>query len=121
MQLLIILCTFPDAAAARSAGETLVNEGLIACVNILPAVESVYRWEGKVETGSEVLAVMKTPDTHWAALEQRLSGIHPYQVPEIVALPAAAVTQSYLQWAVDSVADLTAPAAADAEARYDVT
>lgn len=121
MQLLVILCTFPDAAAARAAGETVVNEGLAACVNILPAVESIYRWEGKVETGSEVLAVMKTPDTHWPALEKRLSEIHPYQVPEIVALSAAEVAQSYLQWAVESVAGIQSSTDDGGERRYDVS
>jgi len=101
--LLVVLSTFPDAAAARAAAEVLVNERLAACVNILPGVDSIYRWEGKVESGSEVLALIKTTAALWSVLEQRLRAIHPYQVPEIVALPASAVAESYLHWAVESV------------------
>lgn len=102
MSLLLVLSTFPDAATARTAAEALVNERLAACVNLLRGVESVYRWEGKVESGAEVLAVIKTTGERYPALESRLRELHPYDVPEIVALPAAAVAESYLQWVADS-------------------
>ncbi len=102
--LLVVLSTFPDAAAARAAAESLVNERLAACVNILPNVESIYRWQGKVETGAEVLTVIKTTAERYPALEQRLRELHPCEVPEIVALPAAAVAESYLRWAASSCA-----------------
>jgi len=101
--LLLVFSTFPDTATARAAAQTLVTERLAACVNILPGVESIYRWEGKVESGAEVLAVIKTATDRYPALEQRLRELHPYDVPEIVALPAAAVAESYLRWVAGSV------------------
>ena len=100
MQLLVVLSTFPDKSAAMTAAEALVNERLAACVNVLPGVESVYQWQGKVETGQEVLAVIKTTSQRYPALEQRLRELHPYEVPEIVALPASAVAETYLAWVV---------------------
>jgi periplasmic divalent cation tolerance protein len=102
MQLLVVLSTFPDGAAARAAAETLVGEQLAACVNILPGVESVYRWQGKVETGAEVLAVIKTTAERYPQMEKRLQELHPYDVPEILALPAAAVAESYLAWVTEN-------------------
>jgi periplasmic divalent cation tolerance protein len=98
MKLLVVLSTFPDAAVARAAAEALVNESLAACVNLLPGIESVYRWEGKLENSEEVLSVIKTTAERYPALEARLRELHPYDVPEIVALPAAAVAESYLEW-----------------------
>ncbi len=102
MPLLIVLSAFPDAAAARTAAAALLNEHLAACVNILPGVESIYRWQGTVESSQEALAVIKTTSDRYPELEKRLRELHPYEVPEIVALPAAAVAESYLQWAVAS-------------------
>jgi len=101
--LLLVLSTFPDAAAAGTAAEALVKERLAACVNILPGVQSVYRWEGRVESGAEVLALIKTTHERYPALESRLRELHPYEVPEIVAVPAAAVAETYLQWVADSI------------------
>ena len=98
MPVIVVLSTFPDIAAARAAGEALVTESLAACVNLVPGVESIYRWEGNLERSDEVIAVIKTTTERYPALESRLRGLHPYQVPEIVALPAAAVSESYLEW-----------------------
>lgn len=105
MPLLVVLSTFPDAGTARAAAEALVEEHLAACVNILPGVESIYRWQGKLATGAEVLAVIKTTTDRYAKLEARLRELHPYEVPEIVALPASAVAESYLRW----VSEVCAP------------
>jgi periplasmic divalent cation tolerance protein len=102
MPLLVVLSTFPDRDTACRTAETLVCEELAACVNVLPGVESIYRWEGKVETSQEVLVVMKTTDACYPALEKRLRELHPYEVPEIVALPAAAVAENYLAWVIQS-------------------
>ncbi len=102
MNLLVVLSTFPDAAAARTAAQALVSESLVACVNILPEVESVYRWKGKLETGKEVLAIIKTTQERYAAFEQRLRELHPCEVPEIVALPASNVSEAYLEWVVSN-------------------
>ncbi len=102
MPLLIVLSTFPDASAARAAAETVVSERLAACVNVLPGVVSIYRWQGKVESSQEVLAVMKTTAERYPELEKRLRELHPYEVPEIAALPATAVSEKYLAWVLAS-------------------
>ena len=98
MPLLIVLSTFPDAPAARTVAEALVSERLVACVNVLPSVESIYRWQGKVLASQEVLAVMKTTADRYPEMEKRLRELHPYEVPEIVALSATAVSETYLAW-----------------------
>lgn len=97
-ELLIILCTFPDVEKARQIGTALVERQLAACVNVLPGIESIYRWQGKLESGQEVLAIFKTTSERWPALEAALRELHPYDVPEIVALPAAKVSAAYWQW-----------------------
>lgn len=101
--ILIVLCTFPDMAKARETGTALVESQLAACVNLIPAVESVYRWEGRVETSSEVLALFKTTPEAWPRFESRLGELHPYDVPEIVALRPDQVATSYAQWVAASV------------------
>jgi periplasmic divalent cation tolerance protein len=100
MNLLVVLSTFPDVAAARTAAEALIGESLAACVNLLPGVESIYRWQGKVETGQEVLAVIKTTAERYPQMEKRLAELHPYDVPEIVAIPASDAAESYLNWVI---------------------
>jgi periplasmic divalent cation tolerance protein len=98
MPLYVVLSTFPDADSARTAAEALVSESLAACVNLVPGIISIYRWQGRVEMNGEVLALIKTTDERYASLEARLRQLHPYDVPEVVALPAAAVAESYLDW-----------------------
>ena len=85
-ELRIVLCTFPDSEQARQIGTVLIEKQLAACVNLLPGVESIYRWKGKVETSAEVLAVFKTTRAGFTAFADALAGLHPYEVPEIVAL-----------------------------------
>ena len=93
---LVVLCTFPDVEMARGIAAVLVERRLAACVNWLPDVESIYRWEGKVERAGEVLAVIKT--TRYPELEAVLKELHPYEVPEILALPVKAGLAGYLKW-----------------------
>lgn len=93
---LVVLCTFPDIEQARQIGAALVETQVAACVNILPGVESIYRWEGKTERASEVLALIKT--TRYPELEAAILELHPYEVPEILALPVAAGSDAYLSW-----------------------
>ena len=81
----VVLCTFPDLAQARQIGTLLVEKQLAACVNLIPAVESIFRWEGKVSSESEVLAVFKTTEERFAELERELLVRHPYDVPEVLA------------------------------------
>ena len=100
---LIVLCTFPDLGKARETGTALVESHLAACVNLIPAVESIYRWEGKVETAAEVLALFKTTSSALPRLESRLLELHPYDVPEILVLKPDQVAESYARWIAKSV------------------
>jgi periplasmic divalent cation tolerance protein len=99
----LVLTTFPDMETARRTGRVLVEEGLAACINLLPGVESIYRWQGKVEQAAEILGILKTTPDACQALEQRLAALHPYEVPEIVALEPAAVSARYAEWLMLSV------------------
>ncbi|MCF7788811.1 MAG: divalent-cation tolerance protein CutA [Prosthecobacter sp.] len=101
--LLIVFCTFPDIGKARETGTALVESQLAACVNLIPAIESIYRWQGKVETAPEVLAIFKTTPTAWPRFESRLHELHPYDVPEIIALKPEQVAAAYARWVGDSV------------------
>jgi periplasmic divalent cation tolerance protein len=103
-QRLIVLCTVPDHESATALAEAVVGEGLAACVNILPGVTSVYRWQGKVESGDELLLLIKTSEQTYAALEDRIAGLHPYELPEIIAVPIEAGLHDYLNWIDESVA-----------------
>ena len=94
----IVLCTFPDPSRARHIGTLLVEKQLAACVNLIPAVESIFCWEGKISTESEVLAVFKTTAERLVELEQELLVRHPYEVPELLALPVANGSEAYLKW-----------------------
>ncbi len=102
MILRIVLSTFPDADAARTAAEALVSESLAACVNLVPGVQSVYQWQGKLETSQEILAIIKTTADRRSAMEHRLRELHPYDLPEIVTLTPADVAGTYLAWVIDS-------------------
>ncbi|MFP6865686.1 MAG: divalent cation tolerance protein CutA [Roseibacillus sp.] len=94
----VVLCTFPNLPQARQIGTLLVEKQLAACVNLIPAVESIFRWEGKVTTESEVLAVIKTSAERFEELERELLVLHPYDVPEVLALPVGAGSEVYLKW-----------------------
>jgi periplasmic divalent cation tolerance protein len=94
----IVLCTFPTLEEARQIGTALVEMQLAACVNFLPAVESVYRWQGKVETAQEVLAIFKTTADGYPRLESHLIDLHPYETPEIVAIRPSDVCLAYAKW-----------------------
>lgn len=99
--ILLVLSTFPDAEKARQTGTLLVESQLAACVNLCPGVTSIYRWKGEIESSSEVLAIFKTTRAHYPALELRLRELHPYEVPEILAIPAERAYEAYAQWVMD--------------------
>lgn len=103
MDVLLVLCTFPNAEVAQSTATALVGEGLAACVNLAPQVTSIYRWEGKVESANEVLGYIKTTRSAYEALEGRLRQLHPYEVPEILAFPVERGSEAYLAWVKESV------------------
>ncbi len=88
---------------ARRIGRTLVEEKLAACVNILPRVESVYRWQEKIETADEIVAIIKTTIGKYQQLEQRIRAMHSYEVPEIVAVRLHDGLPDYLNWIEQSM------------------
>jgi periplasmic divalent cation tolerance protein len=94
----IVLCTFPDLAAARQIGTSLVERQLAGCVNLVPSIESIYRWQGRLETAAEVLAVFKTTAAALPRFNAALAGMHPYEVPEIVVLEPSAAAAGYRAW-----------------------
>jgi periplasmic divalent cation tolerance protein len=98
----VVFSTFPDAETARRIARELVTEKLAACANILPPVESIYHWQGQLDQSAEVLVVFKTTAERYAAMEAQLKQLHPYEVPEIIALPISAGSESYLRWIEDS-------------------
>ncbi len=97
-EMLLVLSTLPDEAAARSLATTLVEEGLAACVNILPSLTSIYRWQGKVQHEQECLLLIKVAARAYETLELRLRALHPYELPEVVAVPVHAGLADYIQW-----------------------
>lgn len=101
-QLALAFSTFPDAESARSIAEQLVTRKLVACANILPSVQSIYRWQGKLENPSETLVVFKLPLDGYTAFETELKALHPYDVPEIIAVSITQALPAYLQWVVES-------------------
>jgi periplasmic divalent cation tolerance protein len=94
----IVLTTMPGDADVRGFGRTLVEERLAACVNLLPAMESVFRWEGQVEEDTERQVVMKTTRERVPALWDRIRELHPYELPEFVVLPILDGSDAYLRW-----------------------
>jgi periplasmic divalent cation tolerance protein len=98
LQTLVVLCTCSSQEEARRISQNLVEGRLAACVNVLPGIESIYRWNDAVETANEVLLVIKTSSDRFAALESRILELHSYDVPEILALPAIGGSAPYLAW-----------------------
>ena len=96
----VVLVTAPDLAAARTLARRMVEGRMAACVNLLPAVESVYRWQGALESANEVLLVIKTSAERLAELEGFVAREHPYEVPEFVVLDPSHVGANYLAWLV---------------------
>lgn len=102
---LVVLSTVGRAEDAERIGRALVERGLAACVNVLPAVTSIYRWKGKVERDEERLLLIKTRAERFPALKQALVSLHPYEVPEVLALSIADGHGPYLDWLDASVAE----------------
>ena len=97
-EVLLVFSTFGNEEEARRVGRLLVEEELVACANILPGIESIYRWKGEIETGHEILMLLKTTRGSYGRLESRLKALHSYEVPEIIAVPVAAGLPAYLRW-----------------------
>ncbi len=101
-QPLVVYCTCPDQATAERIAETMVNERLAACVTIAPGLTSIYRWQGQIQRDAEVLLIIKTRSAVYPSLEARIHDLHPYEVPEIIALPIQAGSATYLNWITDN-------------------
>ena len=97
-KILLALSTFPDAEIARRISNQLVSERFVACANILPAIESIYRWKEKIESGNETLVLFKLSEDRQSAFQDKLRSLHPYDVPEIIFVPVASGLLEYLQW-----------------------
>ena len=94
----LVLTTCPDEACAERIAQVLVVEGLAACVNILPPMRSIYTWKGKIEDATEQLLVIKSAAARFPAIRDRLRSLHPYELPEIIAVPIADGLPEYLAW-----------------------
>jgi periplasmic divalent cation tolerance protein len=101
-KILLALSTFPDAEIARRISNQLVSERFAACANILPAVESIYRWKDKIESGNETLVFFKVSEDRQSAFQDKLRSLHPYDVPEIIFVPVASGLPEYLQWVAEN-------------------
>lgn len=99
---LVCLCTCPDPDAARGLARRLVEAGHAACVNVLPGISSVYRWQGALHEDTEALLVIKTTVAAYPALESLLRAHHPYELPELIAVPVEKGLPQYLAWLTDS-------------------
>ena len=94
----IVLVTAPDLKTARALAKAALEARLIACANLVPKVESHYRWQGKIESSAEVLLILKTAKARLAALEKLILAEHPYDTPEFLVLPLTAGSKEYLDW-----------------------
>jgi periplasmic divalent cation tolerance protein len=100
---IVVLMTAGSGEEAARLAEMLVGARLAACVQILPEMESVYRWEGEVRREPEILLLAKTTAGHFAAIEREVRALHSYETPEIIALPVSAASLSYLDWLTENV------------------
>lgn len=99
--MLVVLCTFPNAAKATEIARIVVSERLAACVN-LQSVTSIYSWKDELQNEAETLAIIKTTDERFEALKKRLVELHPYEVPEVIAMQVTTGHEPYLSWIVNS-------------------
>ena len=101
----LVLSTFPSADEARQIGTQLVEMQAAACVNVIPSIESIYRWDGEVRNTTEVLALIKTTVNNLPELRSRIDELHPYDVPEIIAVPISDGAPAYLSWISEMTRD----------------
>jgi len=99
----MVFCTTPDMETAQKISEHLIEKNLAACCNILPVVESVYKWKGKIEKDQECLLLIKSTQENYQKIENAIIHDHPYEVPEVIATQIIAGSASYLDWIQKSV------------------
>ena len=98
METLLVLTNCPDEETANSIALAVVEAKVAACVNILPRVQSIYRWQGVVESATEIPLFIKSTAANYPALEKLIAGLHPHEIPEIIALPTSQGLPAYLNW-----------------------
>jgi periplasmic divalent cation tolerance protein len=101
-QIVLALSTFPDRETAQRISNQLITEKFATCANILPPVESIYRWKEKIETGNETLVFFKLSEGRQSAFQEKLRSLHPYEVPEIIFVPISTGLPEYLRWVADN-------------------
>jgi len=101
-KIFLALSTFPDGDTAKRISSDLVTGNFAACANILSGVESIYRWQGKIETGNETLVFFKVSDDRRIKFQEKLRSLHPYDVPEIIFIPVASGLPEYLRWVIEN-------------------
>jgi periplasmic divalent cation tolerance protein len=101
-RILLALSTFPDAETARRISHQLVTEKFAACANVLPGVESIYRWKGEIETGNETLVFFKLSEDRHSAFQEKLRSLHPYEMPEIIFVKIDNGLTDYLRWVTET-------------------
>jgi periplasmic divalent cation tolerance protein len=109
MNTLLVLTNLPDRASAEVLAEQLVRERLAACINILPACRSVYRWQEAIETADEIPLLIKTCEDRYPALEDAIRRQHPYDTPEIIAFPLEHGLPAYLDWVYNETREMPDP------------
>ena len=101
MDVLLCLTTCPDPDSAERLAEALVAEHLAACINLIPGLRSIYRWQDAIQRDAEVLLLIKTTRARYPALQARLPQLHPYELPELVAVEACSGLPAYLDWVAE--------------------
>lgn len=94
----LVMTACPDAQTASKLAETLVREGLAGCISVLPPMQSIYTWKGRIETATEHLVLIKSQVSRYSAIQERILALHPYELPEIIAVPIADGLPAYLKW-----------------------
>jgi len=100
----LVMCSFPDIGKARQIGTHVIERQLAACVNLIPEIESIYSWKGKIESEKEVLCLFKTTNQNYPRLEAEILDLHPYETPEILLLDIGGGSRDYLDWVLSSLA-----------------
>ena len=105
---IMIITTVNSDSAAKKIAQALIEEKLAACVNIIPSVTSIFRWEGKVSTESELILIAKSKEKLFDEIKDKILSLHPYKLPEIITVPIVDGSKEYLKWVEDELKDISA-------------